>query len=518
MLLRFVVRRDMARMLAWVGGFVLLAALSAASVKGLYPTQADLDEAAAAARDNVAAIAFNGPAVGLDTVGGQVAFNLGAFGLVMMGLMSLLMVGRLTRGEEETGRLEMLRALPVGARAPTAAAVLAVGLMNVVAGGAVTACLVVLALPVAGSVTFGASFVLFGLLLSAIAMAVAETTENTRVVYGSTGAVLAAAFVLRAIGDTGDGTVSWLSPIGWAQKARPYAGDRWWPFGLLVAATVAVAALAGRLGARRDYGAGLVAPRPGRANATRHLRGTLGLAVRLQRGSLVGWGLGTVVMAVAYGAIAPSIDQFVRTNQALADMFAAGGGSLTDAYLATSAQVLALIGTGYALQSVLRLRSEEASLHAEALLATPTSRLRWALSHLALAFGGVLVLLALTGVTLGASYSLAGGPPGATYRALATLVLYAPAVWVMAGLGVALVGLARRATIGAWLALSVCLVIGFVGPLLRLPQWALDLSPFTHVPRLPGEGPRLLPVLLLIATASALTAAGLAGLRHRDVG
>ena len=85
----------------------------------MYPTQADLDQAAAASKGNAAAIAFNGPAQGLDTVGGQVAFQAGAMGLVVVALMSVLMIGRLTRGEEEAGRLELLRSLPVGPRRPT---------------------------------------------------------------------------------------------------------------------------------------------------------------------------------------------------------------------------------------------------------------------------------------------------------------------------------------------------------------------------------------------------------------
>ena len=102
------------RIVVWIAAIVLLVAVTVASVKGLYPTQADLDKAARASEDNAAAIVFNGPPQGLDTVGGQVAFQIGTFGLIVIGLMSLFMVGRLTRGEEEAGRLELVRSLPVG--------------------------------------------------------------------------------------------------------------------------------------------------------------------------------------------------------------------------------------------------------------------------------------------------------------------------------------------------------------------------------------------------------------------
>ncbi len=113
----FVLRRDRVRIAVWIVSIVLLVVATVASLKGLYPTAADLRQAADAARGNAAAIAFNGPAQGLDTLGGEIAFQVGAFGLVVVALMSLMMTGRLTRGEEEAGRSELLCSLPIGRHA-----------------------------------------------------------------------------------------------------------------------------------------------------------------------------------------------------------------------------------------------------------------------------------------------------------------------------------------------------------------------------------------------------------------
>src|SRR5689334_24585593 len=55
--------------------------------------------------------------------------------------------------------------------------------------------------------------------------------------------------------------------IGWAQKTRPFAGERWWPFLIIVATTGLLAWLATALARRRDLGGGLVAPRAGPARA-----------------------------------------------------------------------------------------------------------------------------------------------------------------------------------------------------------------------------------------------------------
>src|SRR5699024_3848670 len=153
---------------------------------------------------------------------------------------------------------------------------------------------------------------------------------------------------------------SWLSPIGLAQKSRPYAGERWWALGLLLLLAAGAAVVAARLAGHRDFGAGLVAPRAGPPRAAPGLGSPLGLAVRLQRGTVGWWSFAVLLTGAAYGSLADSIEDFIDDNEALEEMIArAGGGTITDAYLATSFLVLALIAGGFALQATLRLRSEE---------------------------------------------------------------------------------------------------------------------------------------------------------------
>ena len=93
-----------------------------------------------------------------------------------------------------------------------------------------------------------------------------------------------------------------------------------------------------------------------------------------------------------------------------------------------------------------------------------------------------------------------------------------PAVWVLAGLTVAAYGLVPRlAAPVAWLALSLCLLLGQVGAALQLNRWLLDASPFTHLPHLPGDAVPATPLIVLVALAAALLAAGIAGFRRRDL-
>ncbi|HXN91987.1 MAG TPA: hypothetical protein VN906_10935 [Candidatus Sulfotelmatobacter sp.] len=518
-LIRFILRRDRIRIVVWIGSIVVLAALTVAGIKGLFPTQAALDQTASATQHNAAAIAFNGPAQGLNTVGGQVAFQFGAAGMVLVALMSIFMVGRLTRGEEEAGRLELVRSLPVGIHANTIGAALTVAAMNVAVGVIATAFLIAQGLPLAGSVAFALSFILLGLFFAGVALVVAQVTENTRVVYGIAGAVLGAAFVQRAVGDIGDGTASWFSPIGVAQKTRPFAGERWWPFLLLVAVTLILIAATAALAARRDLGGGLVAPRPGRPSAAPSLGHPLGLAVRLQRASLFGWGAGILVTGIAYGWIAPTVDAFIGQNKALAEVLAgAGGGSLTDSYFAASFRIMALLASGFAIQSALRVRSEETSMRAESVLATPVSRSGFAASHLTVAFAGSAMLLAVAGLATGLTYGVAGGGMQSVPRLLGASLVYAPPMWLMVGLTIALVGVVPRWVGASWAVLAAYVVVGFLGAVLHLPDWLQNLSPFERVPQLPGATLTLAPLVVISVFAAVFTLAGLGGLRWRDIG
>jgi ABC-2 type transport system permease protein len=287
----------------------------------------------------------------------------------------------------------------------------------------------------------------------------------------------------------------------------------------LVAATVLLVAAAAALTGRRDLGAGLVAARPGPPAAAPWLGHPLGLAFRLQRGSLLGWGAGVLVIGIAYGWIGPTVDTFIGQNKALAEMLAgAGGGSLTDSYFASSFRLMALIATGFAIGSALRVRSEETSMRADLVLATPISRRRFAASHLAVACAGSVALLAVAGLATGLTYGLAGGGMQSAPSLFEAALVYAPAMWIMVGLAIALDGLVPRWVGASWAILVACVVVGFLGAVLHLPGWLTDLSPFERVPQLPAASLTLLPMVEISALAAGLTFIGLTGLRRRDIG
>jgi ABC-2 type transport system permease protein len=179
-----------------------------------------------------------------------------------------------------------------------------------------------------------------------------------------------------------------------------------------------------------------------------------------------------------------------------------------------------LVAAAYAISAVLRLRAEETGDQAEPVLATATGRVRWALSHIAVAVGGAALLLAVAGVAAGLGYGLRVGSAGpevarTTGAALAQL----PSALVLAAVAVLLFGLAPRASVaGSWTVLGLVVAINLFGQVLQVSHWVLDLSPFTHAPRLPGGTVPAAALAWLCGIALALGAAGLAGLRRRDIG
>jgi ABC-2 type transport system permease protein len=514
-LTRFMLRRDRLVLpvcLLIAAGFVIL---TASSFQDLYPTAADRAHFAATIRRTSTYEVLYGPAIGLDSIGGLTAWRAGGSLAAVIGLINLLLVGRHTRAEEERGRTELIRSAAVGARTPLAAALTTVALFDLVVALTIGLGLIALGLPANGSLLLGASLGAVGLVFAAVAAVTAQVTEGVRAANGLAGTVLAAAYVLRAAGDSGDGTLSWLSPIGWGRATHAFAGDRWWPLLLCLAATAVLIATAFALLARRDLGAGLMRSRPGPAQG--RLRDELGLAFRLQRGGLLAWTVGLFLCGVVIGSVGTNAGDLVDSSQGVADVLTRSGGDVVDAFFASVFVLLALMGSGYTISSGMRLRQEESAGHAELLLSTPVARLRWAGGHLLIAMAGSALVLLATGLGAGIAYALgshdAAQIPRLTGAALAEL----PAVWVLGALVAALFGVLPRAVSAAWAALGACALIWLLGPLLDVPGWVLDISPFEHVPGVPAASLDAGPLLALTAIAAALTAAGLVAFRRRDV-
>ena len=518
-------RRDRIVVPVWVYALVGSAISTVYSFKHLYPTVPDRLRLAHGVEANTAVLALSGRLYNPATVGGIVAWRLLALGSALMAVMSVLLVVRHTRADEEQHRSELLLSTAVGRLAPLTSALFIAVAANAAIAVLCSIGMVALGLPVAGSIGFATAWLSVGICFAAVAAVSAQLAETSRAAGGTALAVVGASYLLRAVGDAagsnGPRWLSWLSPIGWAQHTQPFASQHWTVLLLPAAFTALATSAAVAIQRRRDLGAGLIAARPGPPRAGRALKaGTIGLAWRLERTSIAAWSLGLGLLGLLGGVAAPSVGQLIGGSAQSRKLIVQLGGShgITDAFLATIASVAGLLISAYAILAISRLHNEENAGHAETLLAGPVARTRWTASQTVLALAGTAVPLAVMGVCMGVGYGTQTHAVGYQVpRLLAATIGQLPAVWVITSLTFAMFAVTPAATSGAWGVLGACVVLDELGPTLHVPQWALDLSPFAHLAKLPGTQLTALPIAILVTVALLVNIAGFVIFRHRDL-
>lgn len=518
-LLRLYARRDRIVLPLWVLLLSLpLASVYVGSIEKVYPDAAQRAAFAASVMASPAQRALYGN-IHNDSVGATALWKAGIFH-TLIGVAVILTVIRHTRADEETRRAELLDSTAVGRYAGLTAALLLTFVASVLTGLIGIAGLLTTDVPAAGSVAFGSALAASGLVFSAVAAVTAQLSTGARTARGIAFSVLGAAFALRAVGDAGSGVLSWLSPLGWSLLVRPYAGDRWWVLLLPVATTVALTAAAYVLLSRRDVGGGLISERSGSGTAPRSLSGPFGLAWRLQRGSLVAWTIGLCLYGLLAGSVAHGVGDEIGDNPTIREIVTRFGGTsaVEAAFVAISFSFLGIGAAAQAVSATLRLHSEESSARAEALLAGSVSRTRWVASHFLFAALGTAVALMAAGLVAGLVYGVAAGDPGGKLPAvLAAAAVQLPSVWLLAAVTLLLFGLTPRFSPVAWGVFVAFIALYFLGSISGMPQWVLNLTPFAHVPRVPGATLNPTPLLWLLGIDAVLITSGLLAFRRRDV-
>lgn len=524
-LLRLYLRRDRIVLPLWVILLSLpLGSVYVKSTEKVYSTPDQLAHFAHTVNTSPAQLAMYGPVY--NTTSGPAAglWKAGMF-FTIIGIATILTVIRHTRAEEETGREELLASTRLGRLANLTAALI-VSCIGALATGLIgTASIKGAGVDGHGALAFGLALAGSGMVFAAVGAVAAQLSASARTARGIAFTVLAVTYVLRAVGDARAAAgpadpLSWFSPQGWSIQMRALSGDHWWVLLLHLATTIVLIGLAYALLRRRDIGAGLIAERPGAPVAAPSLAGPLGLAWRLQRGTLVAWTIGLGLYGLVIGSVVNGIANEVGGSKSVEDIIARMGGAtaLEDAFITTAFTMLGLAAAAYAISATLRLNSEESADRAEIVLTGAVGRMRWALSHLVFALLGPIVLLVVSGVLGGLAYGIAAHDvSGKLPRVLGAALIQLPAVWLFAGAAVLLFGVLPRWATVAWGVFTAGVALFLLGSIAGMPQWVLDIDPYSHLPKLPAEPFVWTPVVVLVVIAAVLTGLGLYAFRRRDL-
>lgn len=489
-------RRDRLQLVLWIVGTALLAYSSITAVFDTYGEEQDRREILGVAIATRTILVFRGTPNGVDD-GAFAFFLLFAWLALMGGLMSTFLAVRHTRQEEEQGRAEAVAATPAGRILPMTATVVHGVLANVALGLFIALALVANGLDAGGSFVWGIATTVSGVAFLAFGLFAAQLFRTSRGANGLSVTFVLAAYLLRGIGDAAGTpsddllhvTPAWpsrLSPIGYGQFTGAYVENDLTPLLIPLAFAAALIALVFGLQAVRDQGASLLAGRPGRASARPLLSSSFGLAWRLNTSILLSWTAGAIATGLLATSLSSVIDQAATDAPQVLEVLRNAIGSdasIEEAFVAVFYGIVGILAACCAVQVGIRARQEEAHGSAELVLGTPVPRVRWLLEYWIV--GVIVIVVVLAAAALA---GIAGAGSAADPESLIPIVLEAaaaqlPACLVFLGLTLLVFAFLPRATIPiGWTTVGVAAILGTWGPILQVPEWLVDLSPFAHSP------------------------------------
>ena len=534
-LVRFMLGREKVISTVWIAILVLFSAALAPGLGGMFDAAGRATFAATF--DNPVMIAMMGPVYGADnyTAGAMYTGMMLLWIIIAVGIMNIFLVARHTRADEEQGRAEVVRSLPVGRLANLNAAMVTAVVVNAVLGlltGLGLAAMRVESMGFSGSMLYGATVGVSGLVFAAITALFCQLSASGSGAKGYSFLALGVFYMLRAAGDMqGNEILSCLSPLGLAQRAQAYIENRWWPVLVLLLEFAVITAVAYWLNSIRDLDQGFIHARPGKREASPLLRSPFGLAYRLSGKTIMIWTILMFVLGASYASVIGDISTFVGDSPQYLEILGMPSeyvASLTDAmkeeavqkyFMSFVTSMMSLICIIPLLIVAMKPRSEEKEGRTEHVLARAVPRVKYLAGYTILAYAASVVIQCATAVGLYATaMSLMGeANPFSLGMLLKAYLAYLPALWVMIGVAVLLTGLLPKASGAVWGYYGFVCFASFMGEVIGLPDWLLRIAPLKNVSQVLLVDLDFAPLIVMTAIAAVFTAVGFFFYRRRDL-
>lgn len=520
-LLRLALRTE--RVATPVGVLVVPALLlaTAAALAPLYPDARSRAELAAGAATNPVFRILLGPLRDSSTIGAIAVWRVGLFAMLAVTVIMAATVTRNVRAPEATGRTELVRSAAVGTSAPLVSAVILATGSAVTTGVLTGVAAAAIGVPAVTAVFVGVQFLAAGLAAVGIAVVVDQVVTASRTALTISAVVLITAYVVRGIGDAVDSAswLTWLSPLGWAERVDPF-GNRTALPALACSALFAVGVgLAARIAAGRDLGSGLVHPSPG-ASTARWPVSPVGVTVRTMGSSLAPWMSGAFAYCLLVGLLTDSVDGLVGDSggtRSLIENLGGGSVDLVGALIDTVLGIVAIAAAAAAVSVVGHLRDDDRRGRAELLLATAVSPVARVLAAAAVATVVAALVLVLAGAGLVVGSALVGGPGPSAPQVAGAALGQVPPTLAVAAVAFAAYGFGARWVVLGWIAVVADLLLGPLGSLIGAPGWLRDLAPHAQVPARVGAGVPVVPTVVVSIAAVVIVGIGLWALRRRNL-
>jgi len=553
-LTRFMLRRERITSTAWI---VILLLVVVGLVPGMYVA---LDPVARAelvgVLANPAMVAMAGPpyAENYPYFGALYANLMFIFTALTVGIMNIFLIVRHTRADEEKGRYEVVRALPIGRLANINAAMLTALIVN----GALAITMAVFMflagsvgdthICLGGSILWGVGLGVTGLVFAALTALFCQLSAITRSALAYSFVALIVLYLVRASGDMNSDLeiISLISPLGLVMRTQVFIYNYWWPIWIMCATIVVISSIAYYLNSIRDIDQGMISTRPGKAEGGVLLKSAPGLAIKLQKFAVIMVVVGMLVLGASYGAVMADVEAFVASNEmyqtlmltpagidisvleglpvdeaivVMNQALAALGFTVVEMFSGFITGMMALMGLAALIVFTLKVKSEEKDIRTELVLAASVSRNKYMYGFVIISFIAAPILQAAVGLGMyGVAVNTLTNPADISLAfVLESALVYVPAIWVVIGLTVLLVGLWPRATGFVWAYFAYCFFVDMFGRVGIFPDWIVNTTPFGFVPQLPMEQTNWLVMGVLTAIAAAFTAAGFYFYNRRDI-
>ncbi|MDD2504869.1 MAG: tetronasin resistance protein [Bacilli bacterium] len=454
------------------------------------------------------------------TVGAMYSHMMLLFCSIFAMIVSILHVISHTRKEEDSGLTELIRSFEVGKISNSLAVIIETIIINIILGLFISFIMLSfnhITITLEGSILFGSTIALAGILGATIALVVAQIMPSSSSSTGLSLALIGFLYIIRGITDITNVKLSMINPVGWTYLSYPFTTNNWLPILYISIFSLILIIKAFILEENRDMGSGYLSEKQGRASAKKSLLSVRGLLLKLNKGMILAWLTSFIVLAAAYGSIYGDMHSFIESNDLIKQMFSHSGFTLEESFTSIITMVISSLAAILPIAIINKLYNEEKSLRLNIVISTKVSRAKFYFTTIIIAIFSSVLALILSSLALGLAAIYSGDP---SLISLDTFIYsglnFMPSLLFYIGLSSMILGFIPRQAKLVYVYLGYSFVLNYFTGIINLPNWLLNTTIINWIPRMPIESFNISSFISITVISIILIITGFIGYKKRD--